>query len=185
MEPTSSFDNAEPLAPPIPAGPTLNYAGPVTEPPPLPIGGWLVLPVIGLFLSPILIMAQVSKSFFSVYSDPTWSLLTKPGGARYDPMWMPLLLFELGGNIGIVAFDVVLLVMLFSKKRFFPSAVIIMLLARMLFFIADHLLAIQIPAIADIDSERFMSQLVPSALICAIWVPYFLVSKRVKRTFLR
>jgi hypothetical protein len=185
MEPKSSFDNAEPLAPRIPAGPTLNYAGPATEPAPLPIGGWLVLPVIGLFLSPLVIVAQVSKSLLSVYREPTWSLLTKPGSALYDPMWRPLLVFNLSGNVGLVAFDVVLLVMLFSRKRSFPSALIIMLLARLLFIIADHVLTLQIPAVAANESERFMKQVVQSVVICAIWVPYFLISKRVRRTFVK
>jgi hypothetical protein len=57
------------------------------------------------------------------------------------------------------------------------------LLSNVAFIVIDHLLANSIPFLADQGAERFAAGIVRPVIYCLIWIPYFLISKRVKGTF--
>ena len=62
------------------------------------LGGWLILPCLGLIVGPIHLMITMGESMgaFSLWK---WHALTAFGGVSYNPLWGPTLIFELLGQI--------------------------------------------------------------------------------------
>jgi hypothetical protein len=147
------------------------------------IGGWLILVAIGLILTPIRLLVVVAKDLLPVFSGDVWSRLTTPGTEAYHPLWAPLLLFEIIGNGLFILFPIIIAIFFFQKRQFVPKLIIVLLLSNLLFLAIDFFAADLIPAVASQEDTASLMELARVFIACLIWVPYFLVSKRVKETF--
>jgi hypothetical protein len=149
------------------------------------LGGWLILVAIGMFLSPLRIIATVARTSanFGLWR---WRELTTPGGQLYHPGWAPCLIFELLGQITLIVLCVVALVLFFQKRRLFPRWYIGILLTNAVFVITDSLIA---PAVLRDhlaqSPDAHIGPLMGVFVGCAIWIPYMFQSRRVKATFIR
>lgn len=149
------------------------------------IGGWLILVAIGLILNPLRMLVSLSRDLLPAFSHETWAILTTPGSEAYHPLWAPLLIFELAGNSIFVIFSIVVAIMFFRKKKFFPKMIIIFLLSNLAFVAADYFAANAIPFIANQSDPESVRELARTLIGCLIWVPYFIKSKRVTATFVK
>ena len=151
--------------------------------PPKGIGGWLILVVIGLLISPIRISHFMLTNHWPIFRDGAWPVLTTPGTEAYHALWAPLIVFEIVGNLGSIALALVTLWFLVRKSRRTPILAIGWLIWTTAFVVVDFFAADLIPAVAAQSDPDSVKELVRSIFGAAIWVPYFLVSKRVKATF--
>jgi Protein of unknown function (DUF2569) len=149
---------------------------------PRPIGGWLILVTLGLALTPLRLGVSIVTEGIPFFTGETWKALTTPGREAYHPLRAPLLIFELLGNAAFCIWAVVLFWPLFKRKRAFPRLIIISLVANFTFVLVDLLVASRIPSVGTIGPET-MRELIGSGVTCVIWVPYFIMSKRVAGTF--
>lgn len=149
------------------------------------IGGWLVLLAIGLVLTPIRFLVIMGKDFLPLFLSGGWSVLTTPGTAAYHPLWAPVLIFEFGGNAVLLGFSVLVAVCFFQKRRILPRLMIAFLLLNLLLVAADYFVADLLPPVASQKDAEAMKELARALIACVAWVPYFVVSKRVKGTFVR
>jgi hypothetical protein len=149
------------------------------------IGGWLLLPALGLLLTPLRTGYGLYRDLWPVFSQGYWDVLTTPGSEAYHPYWAPLLLFEVSGNVFLIAATLVVMYFFFTKSRRAPRLMIAWLAFILVFVAADFFLSDLIPAVAEQDDPESAKELVRAAVGTAIWTPYFLVSKRVKATFTR
>jgi len=147
------------------------------------IGGWLILIAIGLIFAPIRLLVVLFKDLLPALSVDTWSRLTTPGTESYHPLWAPLLLFEILGNCLFILFPIIIAVFFFQRKRFVPRLIIVLLLANLVFVAIDYFAANLIPFVAAQEDMGSLVELIRVLIASAIWVPYLLVSKRVKGTF--
>ena len=147
------------------------------------IGGWLILVAIGLIFAPIRLLVVLFKDLLPALSADTWSRLTTPGTEAYHPLWAPLLLFEVIGNCLFILSPIIIAVFFFQRRRFVPRLFIVLLLANLVFVTIDYFAADLIPFVAAQEDLGSLKELIRALIACAIWVPYFLVSKRVKGTF--
>jgi len=169
---------ANPYATPqAPVGDTAKAEGPQG------IGGWLLLPMLGLFAFPVRVVISLISDYAPIFQDGIWGNLTTPGTEVYHPLWAPTILYEVVLNIAFLAFDLFLLYLLFTKAPRFPKAFVIFAVGNLLFVVSDSVLAYQIPAVAARGLEGFGGEIFRSLLVAAVWVPYMLVSKRVRNTF--
>lgn len=148
------------------------------------IGGWLILVAIGVVLRPIVLLWTVLSVSLPVINE-SWSVVTTPGTEAYHPLFGPLLMLELLGNLGFALWGIVIAVLFFQKKRIVPAMLIAYLIGNTVFLIADVVMAQQIPLLAAQDMSEAWGEVARGLIACAIWVPYFLVSKRVEATFIR
>lgn len=149
------------------------------------IGGWLVIPLISLVLNPIILIFGIWGSILPIFSADMWHNLTTPNTEMYHPLWAPLLILELIGNSVFAVFSVMLTIFFFKKKSFVPRLMVIFLLSNLVFAIGDYLFSRAIPFIADKeDIVESLSEVILSGIRSLIWVPYFMVSRRVKGTFI-
>jgi hypothetical protein len=163
---------------------TVADAPPATEGP-KGIGGWLLLPVIGLFVFPIRTLISFATDYVPIFQTGAWGVLTSPDSARYHVLWAPLLVGEMACNLAFLALDVWLLVLLFSKSWRFPKVFIAFAVLNFVFILLDSLIGNQIPAVAQASGQGSATEIIRALVMVAVWVPYMLVSKRVKNTFVK
>ena len=131
------------------------------------IGGWLIIPVITL-----LVVAFRSSS----------SILDSE---------LPRVSQEiLAGNLVLTAASVALLALMFARNELLPMMMVVFYLGllgvRVLSYVAvDQLMFGVTQEIAASSVGQVTEHLRVSVASAIIWIPYFLVSKRVKNTFVR
>ncbi|MGO9775686.1 MAG: DUF2569 family protein [Terracidiphilus sp.] len=140
------------------------------------IGGWLILPAIGLAITPFI-------TFYNLFG------LDIPALSRYGSGLLlnghsgliGLLVFEIIMNIILLAGAIGLNILLYSKKRIFPKCMIIFLTANFLFILGDQIAVSALLASADRVSG--ITDVIRAFIGAVIWIPYFLNSQRVAQTF--
>ena len=149
------------------------------------IGGWLILVAFILLRAPIAVLVTLFRAVFPLLQHDTWAALTTKGTESYHPLWAPLIISELIVNLAFLALALIVLVLFFRRKRSFPRFVIILYLAHLGWEVCLTLVLRQIPAMAGEPATSSLVGVIGLSLGCAIWIPYFLVSKRVRATFTR
>lgn len=148
------------------------------------IGGWLVLPALGLLISPIRFCFLFYSSILPSLMPATWNALTNSNSPAYHPLWGPLIVFESISNLALFIFTLRLLWLFFKKSNRVPGLVVIWLVLSMALQVVDILFAAQIPAVAvQQNNLESVKDLTRSLVAAVIWIPYFKRSKRVKNTF--
>lgn len=147
------------------------------------LGGWLILVGIGLVLSPFRLGAFTLQTFVPVFTNGTWEILTTPGSEGYHALWAPLLIFELLGNLGFIVAYIALGILFFRKSRFFPKAYIAIAFMNLCFIILDAFLSSFVLPGEPMFLPDTAKEIARPLVSIAIWVPYMLVSKRVRNTF--
>ena len=146
--------------------------------------GWLLLFTGFVILKIVRIGFLIASTFLPLFRDGTWQALTSPGSPAYHPLWERVVLFELAGHIVIGAMAMVALALLVVRSSFAPKFSIGLLMASFAVAAANYFIAAQIPSIADPATDYgSLAVLVRAGIAMLVWVPYFLVSRRVKATF--
>lgn len=137
------------------------------------IGGWLYLPALGL-------LATLLVNAFSIIV--TLRLLLDNAG-QLPGVLQGVLYFELSAFAGLFLLALYVSSLFVRKKRQLPKSYIALLVAGIAILGIDAWLGyryLDIPLSYDT-----VSPIVRSVIGACIWIPYFLVSVRVKRTFVR
>ena len=149
------------------------------------IGGWLILVAFILIRAPIAVIVTLVRSVLPLLRHDTWIALTSQDSESYHPLWAPLIVSELVVNLVFLALSLIVLILFFRHKRSFPKFVIVLYLANLIWEICLTLVMRHIPATSGEPATSSLVGAIGLALACAIWIPYFCVSKRVRATFTR
>ena len=153
---------------------------------PVGLGGWLIIPIIGLIYLPIRLAISVKSDYLPIFQEGYWEVLTTPGSEAYHHLWGPYIIFEIVVNAVFLVACLYLLFLMFTKSYKLPKLIIIFYCANLIFVVADYFMGNMIPAVAtQINDKEVIKEVIRSVLGVLIWVPYFLVSKRVKNTFVK
>ncbi len=156
--------------------------GAVTDPGIQGIGGWLLLPALGIFVQPLKILKDLVDLAPS-YAADTWMQLTTAGQPSYHAMWAPTLLFELTANLGLLVFSVLLLILFVKKRSSLPYVFVAFQVGALLVTVTDNLVANLIPAVKQTSAISNWAVAIKQGISLAIWGSYFMMSQRVKSTF--
>jgi hypothetical protein len=138
--------------------------------------GWILLPVFGLYLTPIIVTYQIfSTGYFEA------SLWTNFLAQRSDiPVIMEILFyFELLFNVFMVLMSILLIILAIQKRSTFPRLYIVFRLIVTVGILIDSFTTAAIFS-TDISNS---SELVRTIVSSAVWIPYFIYSEQVKSTF--
>jgi branched-subunit amino acid transport protein len=149
------------------------------------LGGWLVLVGLGIIISPLRIIVQVFQAYSEMFSNGSWAVLTTPGTEAYNPLWAPILFGEMAINGGLVLAWIFIAFLFFSKKKVFPKWYIGILLFTLSFILVDALVVKSVLPDESVFDAETTKEFGRSLVVTLIWVPYMLVSKRVKATFVK
>lgn len=142
-----------------------------------PIGGWLILIMIGLFLTPLGILDTFFKgNYFNLNQWNLYASYSKSGVFKF------LLAWETAGNIIVLCTAVFCLILLLNKRDILPRVIICYYAFSVFFTLIEYLLASALNKGAFIDTAA--QSLLRAVIIAAIWIPYFKRSTRVEQTFI-
>jgi hypothetical protein len=147
------------------------------------LGGWLILVAIALLVTPLKLGFLLGTTFLPLLTDGTLQALTTPGSEHYHPFWLPLIAFEVAANSIMLLGSIGLAALFFMKSRRFPKLYIAFLVVNLAILVIDEILGSRIPLLASSDDLTSMKELSRAVFSCCLWVPYMMVSKRVKNTF--
>lgn len=150
---------------------------------PLKIGGLLILIAIGLAVS-FLQNLNYLLSTIRLLNGPVWKQLTDPASHAFHAYWSTIIIYEFVTASMFVAGNVAALIFFFQKKRLFPPLIIVSIPLIFILSLVGYYLSGFVPAIAEsVDYSQQTHTLIVKFIALHIWIPYFLVSKRVKHTF--
>ncbi len=147
------------------------------------IKGWLILIAIGIVITPIRIAMFMLPTYYEIFSTGIWEALTTSGSEAYNSLWAPILILEIIGNSAMLLVWLYIAYLFFSKKMIFPKWYIGLAVFSLAFIVADAFaikLVMPDEPVFDPDTTK---ELFRSLFMVAVWVPYMLLSKRVKATF--
>lgn len=147
------------------------------------IDGWLILVAIGIIIAPFRIAYMMYQTYPDVFEPTVWDALTTPGSAAYHPMWATIIYTEVLINVAFIIAWIVVAFKLFGKSSTFPKWFILAAVLSVVYMLLDILVVrLMLPNEPALDpaTAKALAQTVAYA---AIWIPYILVSKRVKATF--
>jgi hypothetical protein len=142
------------------------------------IGGWLILPLIGLCFTPVILARELSTAARML---EVWDTLTTPGSGAYHPLWGASIVFDLAGGLLLLAFTVVVAIHFFRKSRHTPRLMIAWLVAR----VAFPMVSVALTGAITSTGLGGVVTLTPMVLGSVLWSAYFVRSVRVKNTFVR
>jgi len=99
-------------------------------------------------------------------------------------MWAPVVIYELIGNAALLLAYVALLVLFVKRSTKFPRLFIRIAAFTLPFLVVDAWLCSLLPLDEPALDPATVRRLVASTAALAIWVPYMLLSKRVRNTFI-
>jgi transglutaminase-like putative cysteine protease len=143
-------------------------------PPGEPIGGWLLLVAIGICITPLRLLYQFITVEGLISGQPWLSMWY---AQKYDLFLF--LLFAHAYNIIIFIFSIVFVFLFFQRRSSVPRLAVIFYGASLVMGILDNGIAKAYDSAAEVDFGEIFRALVAAA----IWIPYFLLSERVKETF--
>jgi len=149
------------------------------------LGGWLILVGFGVVVSPIVIGIETFSAFATLFVHGGWEVLTHPESESYHPLWAPIIIAETAFNIAATIAWLVLAFLFFTKSRWFPRVYIVVVVFSFVFLLADSIVISAILPGHPIFEAEAGREVLRSIVGIVIWVPYMLVSKRVKATFVR
>lgn len=149
------------------------------------INGWLILVAIGMVLAPIRIVFTLLTTYPQIFSSGTWEALTTKGSEGYNPLWGPIIIGELSINIILLMLLLYLAYLFFSKSRNFPKWFIGIAIFSIVFIVADAFAVKMVAPDEPVFDSDTIREFAHSVIVAVIWVPYMLVSKRVKATFIK
>lgn len=139
------------------------------------IGGWMLVPLIGLITRPFITF----RYFYT--SDLFNSNYIPQIKAASNLDLEAIIIFEIIINLLLLCLAMLCLIAFFKKRDILPRLLITLLVANAIFLGADSLWVSFYSA--QLNTEPDYSDFAKAVFGCLIWVPFFLMSVRVKSTF--
>lgn len=147
------------------------------------LGGWLVLVGLGIVFSPLVVMGTIFPTYSGIFANGMWDLITTSSSEAYNPAFATLLVGEIVINCALVVAWIYAGYLFFSKRKLFPNLYIGILIFSIVFILVDAAAVAALFPKVPIFDPATTKQFLRSLVVALVWIPYMLVSKRVKATF--
>lgn len=145
------------------------------------LGGWLLLPILHLFIA----VGFTAFNLAMIFTPDSMAGMTIifQSGSDMAGLRAPIIISSVLGivYIGIAGFA---MIRLFNKSPLTPKTMIGFYVTGFVIALIELVLAYQIQEIlGDETAAEAVQGVIQITVACCIWIPYFLVSVRVKNTF--
>ena len=147
------------------------------------LGGWLILIGIGLCFAPVTRVSLLAKHWEGLFSLNAWQMVAMPTGEHYHPLYAPLLIFEVLGNVLLLGINLLALGLFFKKRSLFPKVWMILMFSNAAFLWADGAVSGMIPFVSGSSGGSTWRKAFSASWGALLWTAYLFKSKRVRATF--
>ncbi|MEK4139599.1 DUF2569 family protein [Paenibacillus sp. FSL M7-0547] len=149
-------------------------------------GGWLYLFAAGLVYQFLFNLKAVYDNYLMTKTE-NFEYLTTIGNENYNSLWEPTILFEILGESIIVIFVVLIAYFCIKQSLKFKTVSIIFITTSFILQSIDLLLLLNIQNgySEDLFGSTIYDGIYRSIVYAIVWIPYLLLSKRVKNTFIK
>lgn len=166
--------------------PTLTVAPSVDPSDPLVgLRGWLILIGIGVTITPIRILVGLWTLTPTYLSLPIWQAVTQKGLSTYQDHYFYIGPIEMGLNVVLLVASLLVAAMYYGRHALFPRVMIGYLCLQFATSAFDVWSAQVMTSLEAKEKMEASATLVRTVIQAMIWIPYFCVSRRVKKTFTR
>ncbi len=149
-----------------------------------PFSGTLIFALLSAGVVMILTLYSFREMILPFDFDSRWVKISDLALSSYNKNWVSLIKFEFISNIIQILGLVVLILFFFARSKKFPLALIIYVMAKILILTVTYyfhtvLKGVPTPTIAVMTGSHFRAILIASA-----WIPYFMLSEKVRDTFI-
>ena len=141
----------------------------------IPIGGWLILVLIGLIATPLAAVFQLSSEHYLSLSK--WNTLMF--GAK-SLLYRSAVVYQTLGYAFIGCYSAFCLVLLWNKRDILPKYITGYYVSGAVFYVVSYLFAL---ALHD-PTDKLETSILRSIIVGGIWISYFKRSTRVEQTFI-
>lgn len=147
---------------------------------PIPVGGWLTIPVVHTVLASVIL---VSFLCFMVFISGKNKLdCFDRLSENYNPASGWVMILEMGINTIRSVLYLLVLTLLARKRSSFPVIFIVAVVIQFLYSLSDFVLLTWANApVETIKTAKYA--LILASVYSGIWIPYMIKSERVKQTF--
>ncbi len=140
------------------------------------VGGWLIIPCIGLIGTTVFL----AVGFFTEFSLDivAWLQFVNPDSPQYNPLYGVQLFYQVILMLFLIVFGSLNTVLLFMKRSNFPIMMVVYKISLFVLVLVDFLLIL-----FNTGDISFLWLVGITFVGAGIWGPYFLLSERVKGTF--
>lgn len=150
-------------------------------------GGWLYIFAAGIIYQ-VYGTVNVMTSLIQTINSKEFEVWTDPSSDSYNAFWYPGIMMEIIFEIIILLFAIIMAIYCIKLSKYFKGIAITFIISSFVFQLLDLvlMLTLQNGYVEPIFDNDTLYQGVERAFIyTVIWLPYFLLSKRVKNTFIR
>lgn len=151
------------------------------------LGGWLVLVIAGLLLN-VILCAMSAVTVWNNLTGPNWEVYFGPNSLYYDADVVGRMYLQFGYFVFFIGLSICNFIFYLRKSVFFRWFTLTAVGLQCIFLILAALVIVSGINPNDIDNFRLWGGTVLFALAIvtgAVWIPYFIRSRRVKNTFRR
>jgi len=147
-------------------------------------GGWMVLVAFGIFVRPLFTTYRLSQSVSDLDLN-VWNFLTTSGYENYHILWGPAILGSAMANAFLLPIGILQIILYFQLRTSFPIPVILELVFLFLLTLISAIVYQILPGVGEEAKVETLTQAAKIFLASLVWIPYLLVSKRVRNTFVK
>jgi len=148
------------------------------------IKGWLILVGIGIVFSPIRLGFTLIQTFTPMMKDGSWEKATTVGSLDYVPNFQALIITEISFNLCVMIASIYLIYLFTKKSEDFPKLFILIGIISTLAIPLDSYLTTLVFNEMEVFDKETLKEFMKAVLGYFIWIPYMLISERVKHTFI-
>jgi hypothetical protein len=149
------------------------------------IGGWLIVIASGLAISLVTNLYYLITFCLQIFTDGTWETITTPGNDAYHPLLGGFIYFNIAGGFIFLALTAITLMHLILRSRHTKKIAIAYFLLSSVFITLIYFIPSIISLPTGQNDPDLRRELVGSLIRSAIFIPYFLLSRRVKLTLVK
>lgn len=146
------------------------------------LGGWLIVVFIIIVVYPLFMISELSKGDF--FNLSLWENIAVTTSPNFNPQYAGLLIFQLLFNIFSIIYSILIIILFLKRRSSLPRLIKIFFILKFIGVILISFSLYKLNFLSNSDKEEFFMDSFKAFVHISIWIPYFLVSYRVKETFI-
>jgi hypothetical protein len=145
--------------------------------------GWLIVVGLGVVINPVQFLAAVAPVVKPIFEKRAWEALTTVESESYIPYLGTFLIGEISFYSIMFIASLCLVYFFFTRHYLFPRVYVCVVAAWLMFIPLEAWVSAKILPGASTSALEATGDFIATFMLAAIWIPYMLLSVRVKATF--